>query len=74
MTTMGGSKYSARAVQEYNAALNARLGAPLPHSRFTQTAPSEEKWRRDAGSIERVLPRVEATWNRLQSMGRAWVY
>jgi hypothetical protein len=49
-------------------ALRARIEAPLPPARYTQTAPAAEKWRMNAASIERVLPRVASTWQRLKAL------
>ncbi len=43
---------------EYDAALQSRLAAPLPHSRYTQTPPSQDKWRRNAALIEPQLGRL----------------
>jgi hypothetical protein len=49
-------------------ALRRRIEAPLPHSRYTHTAPAADKWRMNAAPIERVLPRVLSTWQRLQAL------
>jgi len=51
-----------------DAELAARTGAPLPLSRFTQTPPQKDKWRANAGAIERVLPGIEDTWARLRAL------
>jgi hypothetical protein len=51
-----------------DAALRAHLEKPLPHSRYTQTAPHAEKWRKNAAAIERVLPSVQSTWSRLETL------
>jgi len=48
--------------------LRARVSAPLPLSRFTQTPPAVNKWRSNAVLIERVLPGIESTWQRLQAL------
>ena len=48
--------------------LTGYLRRPLPHSRYTQTAPAEEKWRLNQLEVERALPSVLACWERL----RAW--
>lgn len=48
-----------------DARLDAYLSQPLPHSRFTQTAPDPEKWRRNETEIERVMPSLAATAARL---------
>lgn len=53
---------------EFDAALAGRTGAPLPHSRYTQTPPQPGKWRRNADAIERVLPQVQATLEALQAL------
>ena len=53
---------------EMDPALAAHLRGPLPHSRYTQTAPDAEKWRRNAAEIERVLSAVEGTWRRLRTL------
>jgi len=52
---------------EVDLALTHHLHSPLPHSRYTQTAPAAGKWRMNEAQIERVLPKVEDTWRRLQS-------
>lgn len=52
----------------FDAALQARTAAALPPSRHTLTAPAPEKWRRDEASINRVLPGLEACWQRLRSL------
>jgi len=49
-------------------ALRARIEAPLPPARYTQTPPATDKWRVNAPSIERVLPRVASTWQRLMAL------
>jgi hypothetical protein len=48
--------------------LAALLAKPLPLSRYTDTPPAPDKWRRNAGLIDRVLPAVESTWLRLQQL------
>jgi hypothetical protein len=53
---------------EFDAALGRHLAEPLPLSRYTQTPPAAEKWRAHAAAILEVLPRVEATWQRLQAL------
>ncbi len=50
-------------------ALAARLAAPLPPSRYTRTPPAPDKWRAHEALIGRVLPLVEATHQRLLSLG-----
>jgi hypothetical protein len=54
---------------EFDASLAGRTAAPLPLSRYTQTPPGAGKWRAHAEAIERVMPRVEATWKRLLALG-----
>ncbi len=44
------------------------LGRPLPNSRYTHTAPAEEKWRLNEAEIQRVLPSVSECWQRLQEL------
>lgn len=53
---------------DFDAALRERAGAPLPLSRYTQTPPDPEKWRRNETEIERVLPGLQATLERLQTL------
>jgi hypothetical protein len=53
---------------EFDVATAARVAGPLPLSRYTHTPPDANKWQRNAPMIERVLPSVEATWNRLKSL------
>jgi hypothetical protein len=45
--------------------LSHYLSKPLPFSRYTLTPPAAEKWKKNAGEIERVLPSVAATWDRI---------
>jgi hypothetical protein len=52
-------------------ALRQHLQQPLPHSRYTQTAPKAEKWRMNETDIERVLPGVESVWQRARSFTKA---
>jgi hypothetical protein len=54
---------------EVDAGLARRLAAPLPLSRHTHTPPAPGKWRRTEALIDRVMPSVESTWLRLQSLG-----
>jgi hypothetical protein len=49
-------------------ALRARIEAPLPPARYTLTPPAADKWRMNAPLIERVLPKVASTWERLQAL------
>ena len=56
---------------DFDPALTARISKPLPHSRFTQTAPAPDKWKQNKAQIERVMPGIEATWRRMRaSLGR----
>ena len=48
--------------------LRRRIEAPLPPSRNTHTAPGTDKWHMNAARIERVLPAVSSTWQRLQAL------
>jgi LPS sulfotransferase NodH len=45
--------------------LEAYLSKPLPPSRYTQTKPDPEKWRKNAKEIERVLPTLTDVSGRL---------
>jgi Flp pilus assembly protein TadD len=49
-------------------ALMEYLRAPLPRSRYTQTAPAAEKWRFNEAEVERVLPSVTECWQRLRNL------
>jgi len=49
--------------------VQARVGAPLPLSRFTQTPPRADKWRRNEEALMRVLPGLNSTWDRLRDLG-----
>jgi hypothetical protein len=53
---------------EFDAALAERTSAPLPLSRYTHTPPAADKWRAHESAIEGALPRIEATWKRLQAL------
>jgi len=53
---------------DVDSALRARIEAPLPPARYTQTPPAADKWRMNAPLIERVLPRVASTWQRLMAL------
>jgi Sulfotransferase family len=53
---------------DMDATLEHHLQRPLPHSRYTQTAPVAEKWRMNEPEIQRILPAVENTWQRLQQL------
>jgi hypothetical protein len=54
---------------EVDPALRARVNSPLPPARYTHTPPKAGKWRMNETLIERVLPRVTATWDRLRALG-----
>jgi hypothetical protein len=45
-----------------------RVAGTLPLSRFTQTAPAPDKWRRNEAAILSVMPGVRETWRRLQEL------
>lgn len=48
--------------------LAQRLSGELPLSRYTQSAPDPEKWRRNEAEIEPVLGSVETTWQRCRQV------
>ena len=50
---------------EFDSALEARLAAPLPLSRYTQTPPAPDKWLKNADLITPVLPQLSALRARL---------
>lgn len=52
----------------FDAALAAHTAAPLPASRHTLTTPAPDKWRQNEAAVASVMPSVEATWRRLQSL------
>lgn len=56
---------------DLDADLDVRLSSVLPPSRYTQTAPADDKWRSNEAEILRVLPSVEATWARLRALTTA---
>jgi len=45
-----------------------RVSGALPLSRYTQTAPDPEKWRKNEAEINRVLPSVETTWRKCRQV------
>ena len=53
---------------EFDAALAERVSGALPASRHTLTLPEAGKWRRNEEAILRVLPGLEATWQRLREL------
>lgn len=48
--------------------LRRHVDGPLPYSRYTQTAPQKEKWRRNENLIQPVLEGIEATWSRCRKI------
>ncbi len=52
-----------------DARLRSRLAEPLPLSRFTQTKPSAEKWRKNEAEILPVLSSLESLESRLAKLG-----
>lgn len=52
---------------EMDPRLEEYVSKPLPKSRYTQTAPDPEKWRKNAAEIERVLPSIAAVNARIQA-------
>jgi hypothetical protein len=48
--------------------LGERLAKALPLSRYTQTEPAPEKWRKNEKEILSVLPSIEATQSRCESI------
>lgn len=55
---------------DFDAALAARVAAPLPPSRQTHTPPAADKWRANADLLDRVLPQLELTHARLRALRR----
>ncbi len=53
---------------EFDSRLATRVASPLPLSRYTHTAPEPEKWKRNEELVLRVLPRLDATWQRLKAL------
>lgn len=51
-----------------DARLIQRTSAPLPLARCTLTPPAAGKWRRNEAAIVKVLPSIEATWQRLEAL------
>jgi hypothetical protein len=49
--------------------LRERLAGALPLSRFTQTAPTADKWRRNEAEVLSVMPAIQDTWRRLEELG-----
>ncbi len=55
----------------FDDALQTRTRGQLPLSRYTHTKPAPDKWRRDEDAILRVLPGLEACWQRLRTLDRS---
>jgi hypothetical protein len=53
---------------EFDRSLAQHLTRPLPLSRYTLAPPAPDKWRRHETQIARVLPAIESTWRRLQTL------
>lgn len=53
---------------EFDPACAQRVSAPLPLSRYTQTPPEPDKWRRNEAVVQRVIPAVQSTWERLKRL------
>jgi hypothetical protein len=53
---------------EVDDALRRRLASALPPSRYTDTPPAAGKWQKNADLLDRVMPRVDATWQRLRAL------
>ncbi len=53
---------------KFDRALQERLAGPLPPSRHTLTPPVAGKWRQNVAEVLRVLPGLQATWQRLQEL------
>jgi hypothetical protein len=53
---------------EFDQSLAQHVTRPLPLSRYTLAPPAPDKWRRHEREIARVLPAIEATWRRLQTL------
>jgi len=52
-------------------ALEAYCNAPLPLSRYTQTAPAQGKWMQHQGAIAAVFPSLKATIKRINTIADA---
>ena len=50
---------------DIDSTLEQRLAHPLPHSRYTDTAPAADKWRMNELEISGVLSSLENIWQRL---------
>ena len=62
-------RVAARMLEFAGLAMDARLedylSKPLPPSRYTQTRPDPEKWKKNAKEIERVMPSLAAVSERV---------
>ena len=56
---------------EFDEALRQRVAGPLPLSRYTQTQPQPDKWRKNEAAIARVMPSLEQTLARLRGLQSA---
>jgi Sulfotransferase family/Aspartyl/Asparaginyl beta-hydroxylase len=56
----------------FQGALAERVAGPLPLSRFTQTPPAPGKWLQNEAAVLRVMPSIQATWQRLQELTSAY--
>lgn len=56
---------------EFDEALRQRVAGPLPLSRYTQTQPQPDKWRKNEEAIARVMPSLEQTLARLRGLQSA---
>lgn len=53
---------------QFDSALSERVAGALPLSRYTQTPPDPDKWRRHEPAVTRVLSLVDSTWQRLRAL------
>lgn len=53
---------------DFDRAMAEHVTKPLPLSRYTLTPPHPGKWRLNAAEIERVLPSLADTWQRLREL------
>jgi hypothetical protein len=53
---------------DFDSTLAQHVARPLPVSRYALTPPAPEKWRKNQALIERVLPSIQETWDRLRSL------
>jgi hypothetical protein len=52
----------------FDEALRQRVAGPLPLSRYTQTQPQPDKWRKNEDAIQRVMPSLDETVARLRKL------